>query len=119
MHAEQAALIATPLIAADKGRTWFNTTTDKMMYWNGTSAEVLASVGGAVTSVTASAPLLSSGGTTPNISMPAATTAVHGYLTSNDFTIFNNKQTAGNYITALSGDVTGSGPGVSSVTIAC
>ena len=46
---------------------------------------------GTVTSVTGSAPVVSSGGTTPAISMAAATTSVNGYLTSTDWTTFNNK----------------------------
>jgi hypothetical protein len=47
-----------------------------------------------VTSVSATAPVASSGGTTPTISMAAATTSVNGYLTSTDWTTFNNKQAA-------------------------
>jgi hypothetical protein len=47
--------------------------------------------GGTVTSVTGTAPVVSSGGATPAISMPAATTSVSGYLTSTDWTTFNNK----------------------------
>jgi hypothetical protein len=47
--------------------------------------------GGTVTSVTGTAPVVSSGGNTPAISMPAATTSVNGYLTSTDWTTFNNK----------------------------
>ena len=54
---------------------------------------------GTVTSVTATAPVASSGGATPNISMAAATTSVSGYLTSTDWTTFNNKQPAGSYLT--------------------
>jgi hypothetical protein len=50
---------------------------------------------GAVTSVTGTAPVVSSGGTTPAISMAAATTSVNGYLTSTDWTTFNNKLTSG------------------------
>ncbi len=45
----------------------------------------------AVTNVTAGAPLVSSGGATPNITMPAATAAVDGYLSAANFTAFNNK----------------------------
>jgi len=44
-----------------------------------------------VTSVTGTSPVVSSGGATPAISMPAATTSVNGYLTSTDWTTFNNK----------------------------
>lgn len=47
--------------------------------------------GGSVTDVTATAPVVSSGGATPNISMAAATTLVSGYLTSTDWNTFNNK----------------------------
>jgi hypothetical protein len=46
---------------------------------------------GTVTSVTGTAPVVSSGGTTPAISMAAATTSVNGYLTSTDWNTFNGK----------------------------
>lgn len=131
--------------------------------------------GGTVTSVTASSPLFSSGGTTPNITIQLADATHNGYLSSVDWNTFNNKQTAltlgnltdagtdgivitggtgavvgagtsiaqhvadsthngylssvdwstfnskqasGNYITALTGDVTASGPGSAVATIA-
>jgi hypothetical protein len=44
-----------------------------------------------VTSVTGTAPVVSSGGTTPAISMAAASASANGYLTSTDWTTFNNK----------------------------
>jgi hypothetical protein len=46
---------------------------------------------GTVTSVTGTAPVVSSGGTTPAISMAAASTSVSGYLTSTDWNTFNGK----------------------------
>ena len=55
-----------------------------------------------VTSVTGTAPVVSSGGTTPAISMAAANGTTNGYLTSTDWTTFNNKQPAGTYVTAVS-----------------
>lgn len=62
---------------------------------NGTSTSLGSSINvGTVTSVTGTAPVSSSGGTTPVISMAAATTSVNGYLTSTDWTTFNNKQAA-------------------------
>ena len=64
-----------------------------------TVASIVASAGG-VTSVTGTAPVVSSGGATPAISMAAATTSVSGYLTSTDWTTFNNKQPAGSYLTS-------------------
>ena len=59
---------------------------------NGKGLITAASSGTApVTSVTATSPVASTGGATPVISMPAATTSVSGYLTSTDWTTFNNK----------------------------
>jgi hypothetical protein len=59
---------------------------------NGTSTSLGGSISvGTVTSVTGTAPVVSSGGATPAISMPAATTSVNGYLTSTDWNTFNGK----------------------------
>jgi hypothetical protein len=51
-----------------------------------------------VTSVTGTAPVVSSGGATPAISMAAATTSANGYLTSTDWNTFNGKQSYGPYV---------------------
>ena len=79
----------------------------------GTSGQVLTSAGtgatptwttpttGTVTSVTGTSPVVSSGGATPAISMPAATTSVNGYLTSTDWNTFNNKGSG--TVTSVSG----------------
>jgi predicted heme/steroid binding protein len=56
-----------------------------------------------VTGVTASSPLFSSGGTTPNITIQQASGTQNGFLSSTDWTIFNNKQNA------LTNPVTGTG----------
>ena len=45
---------------------------------------------GAVTAVTGTSPVVSSGGTTPAISMPVATGSVNGYLSAANWTTFNN-----------------------------
>jgi hypothetical protein len=78
----------------------------------GTAGQVLTSAGtgatptwttpttGTVTSVTGTAPVVSSGGATPAISMAAATGSVNGYLTSTDWTIFNNKAAPFTYTTS-------------------
>jgi hypothetical protein len=69
---------------------------------NGTSTSLGGSISvGTVTSVTGTSPVVSSGGTTPAISMPAATSSVNGYLTSADWTTFNSKQPAGTYVTSV------------------
>ena len=82
------------------GGSIYQTVTSSMLKANA-SGQIIAAiagtdylaVGSAVTSVTATSPILSSGGITPNISIPAATTSVSGYLTSTDWTTFNNKFT--------------------------
>ena len=69
---------------------------------------------GTVTAVTASSPLLSSGGNAPNITIPQANGSTDGYLDSADWTTFNNKGngtvtsiTAGTGLNG--GTITGSG----------
>src|SRR5689334_15166998 len=47
-----------------------------------------------------------------------ATSLQPGFLTAADWSTFNGKQAAGNYITALTSDVTASGPGSAAATIA-
>ena len=51
------------------------------------------------------------------ISISQANTTTNGFLSSTDWNTFNNKQAAGNYITALTGEATASGPGSASVTL--
>jgi hypothetical protein len=46
---------------------------------------------GTVTSVSASLPISSTGGATPNLSITQATTSTNGYLSSTDWNTFNNK----------------------------
>jgi hypothetical protein len=75
---------------------------------NGTSTSLGGSISvGTVTSVTGTSPVVSSGGNTPAISMPAATSSVNGYLTSADWTTFNGKYSVGGALgTPSSGTVT-------------
>jgi hypothetical protein len=56
----------------------------------GAAVWTVVSVGG-VTAVTATSPIFSSGGTTPDISIQPANLFDDGYLTSADFTSFSNK----------------------------
>ena len=77
---------------------------------NGTSTSLGGSISvGTVTSVTGTSPVVSSGGATPAISMPAATASVNGYLTSTDWTTFNNKSNTNGTVTSVSGTGTVSG----------
>ena len=68
------------------------------------SITINATNAGTVTSVTATAPLASTGGATPDISISQATTSTNGYLSSTDWNTFNNKTTlptlvSGQYLT--------------------
>ena len=58
---------------------------------NGTVA-LTSDLTGYLTAVTATSPLSSSGGTTPNITIAQATTSTNGYLSSTDWNTFNLKQ---------------------------
>ena len=69
--------------------------------------------GGTVTAVTATAPIASSGGTTPDISIPQANGSTDGFLDSVDWTTFNGKQdalSAGTGISIISNTVTNTAP---------
>src|SRR5262245_7432336 len=75
--------------------------------------------GGGVSSVATTLPI--TGGTittTGTIGCQTATGSVAGCVSSADWTTFNNKQAAGAYLTALTGDVTASGPGSAAATLA-
>jgi hypothetical protein len=52
------------------------------------------------------------------ISLALSSGSTTGALSSADWTTFNGKQASGNYITALTGDVTASGPGSVAATVA-
>jgi hypothetical protein len=89
-------------LTASAGSVTYSTASALALSAVGTSGQVLTSAGtgaptwttpttGTVTSVTGTSPVVSSGGNTPAISMPAATGSVNGYLTSTDWTTFNNK----------------------------
>lgn len=59
----------------------------------------------------------STSGTVHTFNLPAVDATHTGKLLNTDWVIFNAKQPAGSYITALTGDVSASGPGSSSATV--
>ena len=86
------------------GALFFNSSTSLMKVWSGSAwLDAYASVSGAVTAVTGTAPIASTGGATPAISISQATTSTNGYLSSTDWNTFNNKQPA---LSAGYGDTT-------------
>jgi hypothetical protein len=74
------------------------------VYCDGTNYVTLPSAsGGTVLGVTGTAPVASSGGTNPVISMAQANGSTNGYLASADWSTFNGKQNALGYTPAHSG----------------
>jgi hypothetical protein len=67
-----------------------------------------------IPSLTANAPLSYVAGV---LSISQANTSTNGYLSSTDWNTFNNKQIAGDYITALTGEATATGPGSAAITL--
>jgi len=96
--------------------------TSRTLTINGTTYDLSAdrswTIVAGVSSVAGTAPISAvnvSGAVTISISQSSAST--DGYLSSTDWTTFNSKQPAGNYITSLTGEATASGPGAASVTL--
>jgi hypothetical protein len=48
-----------------------------------------------ISSVSATSPIVSTGGTSPTLSIPQATSSVNGYLSSADWSTFNSKPNLG------------------------
>lgn len=99
------------------GQTSF--TSGNLLYGAGTGAIQNVATGTVLSSggitVTAGQSIIGSGLT---VGCTTATGSVPGCISAADWTTFNGKQAAGNYITALTGDVTGSGPGSTAATLA-
>jgi hypothetical protein len=97
-------------------------TNNQVLQWNGTKwapANLPAGNAGTVTAVSGAGPIsVATGTSTPVISISQATTSTSGYLSSTDWNAFSGKQAAGNYVTALTGDVTASGAGSAAATVA-
>ena len=110
--------LATGDLVRYNGTYWTNVATlpnsnltNSSITINGSAISLGGSVSvGTVTSVTATSPVVSTGGATPVISMPAATTSASGYLTSTDWNTFNNK---GNGTVTSVGIIAGAGISVS------
>jgi YVTN family beta-propeller protein len=111
----------TPLRTQDEGVNVSTNTTTLNFTGDGVTAsltspgvvQVNIPSGGGVTSVSGVAPIASSGGNTPAISIPQATASVDGYLDSADFATFAGKQdalTAGTGISLASNIVTNTAP---------
>ncbi|WP_374073547.1 beta strand repeat-containing protein [Bdellovibrio bacteriovorus] len=109
------------LVAADKGKVWFNSTSNEVKYWDGSSVKTLGVAGSGLQSLngqtgnaqtlaspgtTGSAPNWSSGSDTHtlNIPMASANGVTAGLISKTDYDNFNGKLGASS---AFSGDVSG------------
>lgn len=82
----------------------------------GTVTSIGVTLGTAGTDIAVSgSPVTGSGSITLDI--PTASATNRGALSAADWTTFNDKQPAGNYITALTGEATATGPGSVAITL--
>lgn len=113
-----AAQPANTVVANGTGGSAVATAVSTTSLFAAIPGQILGFLGGVwsgIATTTFSSPLIFSNG---NVTCQTATGSVPGCLAAADFTTFNAKQAAGNYITALTGDVTASGPGSVPATIA-
>jgi hypothetical protein len=76
--------LATDPASPVQGQIYYNTVSDAIKVYDGAAWVTLATGGGTVTSVTASSPLASSGGNTPNITIQDGTTSQKGAVQLED-----------------------------------
>ncbi|MGZ3770394.1 MAG: tail fiber domain-containing protein [Bdellovibrio sp.] len=102
----QTGLFASRPAFGTAGRLYISSDTNVIYRDTGAAWVAIGDGAGAngVTSVTASAPLSSSGGLTPNLTISQANTTTNGYLSSTDWNTFNNKLGTSS---TFSGDVSG------------
>ncbi len=65
--------------------------------------DALSSSGGGLSGLTTNAPLVTSGGSTPVLSIPSASSSQDGYLRASDWIIFNSKGTGNGTVTTVTG----------------
>ena len=98
----------TGLISSDKGKTWFNLTTNQIKYWDGSTAVALGVAGSGLSSfngqtgntqtlatpgTTGTAPTWSSASNAHTLNIPLASTAsvTAGLISNSDYNTFNGK----------------------------
>ena len=86
-------------------------------YYSGTAWASVSAGASAVTSVTAASPIISSGGTTPEITIQTASGSQSGALSSTDWSAFNSKLSTTRTI-ATTSPLTGGGDLSSNLTLA-
>jgi hypothetical protein len=108
------------LVAADKGKVWFNSTSNQMKYWDGSAAQPLGIAGSGLQTfntqtgstqtlaigTSGTAPAWNSASNTHTLNIPMASTAsvTAGLISKTDYDAFNTKLGTG---TTFAGDVSG------------
>lgn len=72
-----------------QGQIYYNTTSDVLKVYDGSSWQILGTGSGTVTSVSGTAPIASTGGTTPTISISAADASNAGSMSAAHYTLVN------------------------------
>lgn len=130
---EAAAITASRALASDSNGipVAATTTTTELNFVNGVTSAIQTQINGKEPTVTkgnltdvgtdgitignGSSAVIGSGTT---ITQHVSDATHNGYLSSTDWSTFNGKQASGNYVTALTGDVTATGPGSVAATLA-
>lgn len=114
----QEGTLATSLNGSHIGYTWYNSSTNEIRYWNGSAVVSLGIAGGGITSLngltspaqsfnfdsTGTDVSFSSSGAIHTFHFPTASATARGFLSSGDWTNFNNKLSSS---VAFGGDVSG------------
>jgi hypothetical protein len=120
LHLSNNAADPAGLVAADKGKMWFNSTSGVIKYWDGSAAQPLGVAGAGLQTFntqtgTSQTLAIGTSGTAPawnsasdvhtlNIPMASTATVTAGLLSKADYDTFNTKLGTA---TAFSGDVSG------------
>ncbi len=105
----QTASGSQPGLLSSANWTTFNNKQAALSFGNLTSSTTGITIGNGTGSV------VGSGST---VDIQTASGSLSGLLSSTDWNTFNSKQAAGSYLTALTGEVTASGPGSAAATVA-
>ncbi|MEN9834310.1 MAG: hypothetical protein RL011_503, partial [Pseudomonadota bacterium] len=137
-NTSEASMIATlnssGTASPDRGKTWYNSTSNQIKFWDGSQARSLGVSGSGLSSLngqsgssqafgvnnSGTAPAINSSADVHTLSIPMASAGASvtaGLISNADYQAFSTKQTAGNYLSGLTGDVTATGPGSGTATL--
>jgi hypothetical protein len=137
-NTSEAVMVATfnssGTTSSDVGKTWYNSTSNQIKFWDGSQARSLGVSGSGLSSLngqtgnsqsfalanTGTAPSINSNVNIHTLSIPMASagaTVTAGLISNADYQLFSSKQAAGTYLSGLTGDVTATGPGSAQATL--